>query len=133
MSWLGAAAAALFSGALGAMGLGGGGVLIIFLTLWGGLDQRAAQGVNLLLFLPCAALALFFHARKGLVHWRAALFAAAGGVFGALAGSALSGVLDAGLLRKLFALMLAVMAVREWFCKPSAGENSGGQPPGNPV
>ena len=51
--------AGLLSGALGAMGLGGGGVLVIYLTLAAQMEQTTAQGVNLLLFIPCALLPSF--------------------------------------------------------------------------
>ena len=52
--WLLIAAAGLVSGALGAMGLGGGGILILCLTAFAGMEQVTAQGVNLLLFIPTA-------------------------------------------------------------------------------
>ena len=45
MNYIWLAAAALFSGALGAMGMGGGGVLIIYLTLVEGMAQHTAQDV----------------------------------------------------------------------------------------
>lgn len=113
MSYVWMAIAAVLSGALGSMGLGGGGVLIIYLTLGAGLSQRAAQGVNLLLFIPCAAVALCIYWKKGLIHWKTALLAAAFGLMGAAAGTFLSGVLDAGILRKIFAVMLLVIGVKE--------------------
>ena len=58
MSFLWAAAAGTLSGMIGAMGLGGGGVLIIYLTLFLGMEQGIAQGVNLIFFFPCAVFAL---------------------------------------------------------------------------
>ena len=115
MNWVWVILASLCAGALGAMGMGGGGILIIYLTVWAGIAQQPAQGMNLLLFLPCAALALLSYTKKGLVHWKTALWAALGGLPGALAGALLSNWLDAGLLRKIFGLMLAVMAFREFF------------------
>ena len=54
-------------GLLGGMGMGGGTALIPLLTLIG-VDQAAAQGVNLVSFLPMAALALTVHAKAGLVR-----------------------------------------------------------------
>ena len=47
LSWLFGA----LSGVIGALGMGGGGVLIIFLSAFAGLDQLKAQGINLLFFL----------------------------------------------------------------------------------
>ena len=117
MNYLWMAVAALLSGALGSMGLGGGGVLIIYLTLGAGLGQQAAQGVNLLLFIPCAVVALCFYLKKGLIDWRTALLAAAFGLVGAAAGTFLSGIMDAGILRKIFAVMLLAIGAKELFGK----------------
>ena len=44
--------AAIASGILGAMGMGGGGILMIYLTVFAGLEQSLAQGINLLFFIP---------------------------------------------------------------------------------
>lgn len=123
MSYVWMAVAALLSGILGAMGMGGGGVLIIYLTLWAGMEQRAAQGVNLLLFIPCAVLALIFYCKKGLIQWKTAFLAAGFGLLGGALGSYLSGVIDAGFLRKIFGAMLAVIGLIEIFGKPKKEEN----------
>ena len=117
MEWIWMALAGLISGILGSMGMGGGGVLIIYLTLIAGLDQRAAQGINLILFIPCAVLALFSYVRKGLIDFRTALSAAAAGLVGALGGVFLSGWLDVVWLRRIFGVMLLFIGVRELLAK----------------
>ena len=43
--------AGLFSGILGSMGLGGGGILIIYLSLFTATEQLKAQGINLIFFI----------------------------------------------------------------------------------
>lgn len=117
MEFIWMALAGMAAGILGAMGMGGGGVLIIYLTLIAGLDQRAAQGINLILFIPCAILALISYIRKGLIDKKVALIAAATGLLGALAGVFLSGALDVEWLRKIFGLMLLFIGIRELFAK----------------
>ena len=64
MNLIGAAVAGFLSGVFGAMGLGGGGVLIIYLTGIVNTEQALAQGINLLFFIPCAIVAVFMHAKK---------------------------------------------------------------------
>ena len=54
-------------GVLGGMGMGGGTLLIPLLTAVCGVKQTAAQGVNLLCFLPMSAVALAVHAKSGLL------------------------------------------------------------------
>ena len=56
--------AGLFSGIIGGMGLGGGAVLIIYLTLFTETEQLTAQGINLLFFIPTALLAVIIYAVK---------------------------------------------------------------------
>ena len=57
--------AGLLSGIAGAMGLGGGGVLIIYLTLLADLSQQKAAGINLIFFIPISILAVIIYAFKG--------------------------------------------------------------------
>ena len=55
LTWL----AAFAAGLLASMGVGGGMILIIWLTAVMGMSQIDAQGVNLIYFLPIAALSVF--------------------------------------------------------------------------
>ena len=104
--------AAFCAGGLGAMGLGGGGVLLLWLAL-SGAEQLTAQGINLLFFLPVGAVGLWRRRKNGLVVLSAALPMALGGLLGLGLGTALAGWLPSGLLRKLFGLLIAGVAVRE--------------------
>lgn len=99
----------LAGGVLGGMGMGGGTVLIPLLTLFG-VDQAMAQGVNLVAFLPMAALALSVHARSGLLK-STGLFPliASALVFSAL-GSLLAAHLPPALLERGFGVFLIVLA-----------------------
>ena len=76
-------------------------------------SQAAAGGMNLLFFLPTAAVALFFHWKAGMLHlrllWKPVLF----GLAGALAGSLLSGVVPDEWLRKIFGGLLLVLGGKE--------------------
>lgn len=112
--------ASLLAGALGAMGMGGGGVLIIYLTLVVGMAQHTAQGVNLLLFIPCACFALISYFRKKLIDLRAALPAILCGLLGAAGGSLVSSVLAVDWLRRGFGIFLFLIGLREIFHKPKA-------------
>ena len=110
--WLGSLLPGAAAGALGAMGLGGGGVLLLWLSLLG-MDQLAAQGVNLLFILPVGAVGLWLHRKNGLVDLAAALPVALGGLLGLGMGTALAGWLPGSALRRMFGLLIAGVAVRE--------------------
>lgn len=60
-TWLLPALTGFLTGILSAWGIGGGTLLLLIMTLFLGVDQQTAQGINLLFFLPTAAGALFCH------------------------------------------------------------------------
>ncbi len=109
--------ASLAAGLLGAMGLGGGSLLLLYLTLVRGEEQLVAQGINLLFYIPCAGLALFFHTRNRLVRWRLALGMAAWGMLGVWVGWSLSGFLDTIWLARVLGGLLILTGVKEFFSK----------------
>ena len=61
MSALVAGVAGLVCGVFSGLGIGGGTLLMVWMTAVVSLEQQTAQGINLLYFLPTAACALFFH------------------------------------------------------------------------
>lgn len=61
------ALAGFLTGILSAWGIGGGTLLLLVMTLFLGVDQLTAQGINLLYFLPTAAMALLEHKKNGLL------------------------------------------------------------------
>lgn len=109
MNWLISALAGIFSGIIGAMGMGGGGVLIIYLKLFTDIEQSRAQGINLLFFLPTAVLAVLYYARKKLIVWKIAVPFALMGCVGTAIGCFLCGSFDNGILTKMFGALLLIM------------------------
>ena len=111
--WLIAVLAGAVTGVLSAFGVGGGSLLLIYMTGFAGLAQDLAQGINLVYFLPTAAAALPAHFRNGCVEKKVLLPAiCAGLVCSALAAWAAT-ALDVGLLRKCFGGFLIVIGLRE--------------------
>ena len=100
----------LAGGVLGGMGMGGGTVLIPLLTLFG-VGQAAAQGINLVSFLPMAALALPVHAKSGLLRGEGLVpLILSALVFSAL-GSLLAARLPSAVLERGFGAFLIVLAL----------------------
>ena len=65
---MGALLAGLATGILSGFGVGGGTLLLIYMTTFAGVPQNLAQGINLLYFLPTAAAALPAHLKNGFVE-----------------------------------------------------------------
>lgn len=105
------------TGVLSAFGIGGGSLLLIYLTAFAGIDQHQAQGINLLYFLPAALAALPAHRKNGLLEKRAIVPAVCAGLAASAVAAWISGGLDTGLLRKLFGAFLLVIGLRELFQK----------------
>ena len=64
------ALAGLLSGICASMGLGGGFVLLVYLTLFTQLSQLDAQLTNLVFFLPIAVLSVILHLKNQLIEKR---------------------------------------------------------------
>ena len=115
MSWLIALAAGTVTGILSAFGIGGGSLLLIYLTAFAGMSQHQAQGINLLYFLPAAAASLPAHKKNGLLDRKTILPAILAGLAAAAATALLSNSLDTRLLKKLFGVFLLSIGLRELF------------------
>jgi uncharacterized membrane protein YfcA len=110
--------AAAFCGTLAGMGLGGGSLLILWLTAVQGMDPATARGINLVFFLPAALIATLSRIRKGRLPIKKVMPAVWAGILFATAFSLLSGQLDIELLQKLFGILLLVTGLRELFYRP---------------
>jgi uncharacterized membrane protein YfcA len=117
MQWLWNILAGLGAGALGAMGMGGGGILVIYLTLVLAVPQIAAQGVNLLFFLPCAVISLIINTKRKLVDWKTALKLTLGGLPAAGLGIWVTGMLEAKWLAWIFGGFLILVGGKELLTK----------------
>ena len=105
--------AGIVSGILGAMGFGGGGILILYLTLYKDMPQVVSQGINLLFFIPSATLAVVMHIKNKLIDKKAALVYLAYGLVGVAFGYLLLNRLDDKTLRTIFAVMLIAVGAKE--------------------
>ena len=115
--WLIAALAGAVTGVLSGFGVGGGSLLLIYMTSFAGVPQTLAQGINLLYFLPTAATALPAHFINGYVEKKALLPAIAAGLACSALTAWIATALDVDLLRKCFGGFLILIGLRELFRK----------------
>lgn len=114
MNWVMAAIAGTLSAIIGSMGLGGGGVLLIYFNLFTQKPQTLAQGINLLFFIPSAIVAIIIYIKKGLVNFKLAIIFSLLGLVGALAGSYLACFIESRILSRLFAILLLIMGALQF-------------------
>ena len=105
-------------GFLSGLGVGGGSLLLLWLTLVAGVPQDAARVMNLQFFLPCAIIATAFRWKQSKADWHLTLPAVFAGLLGALLGNFLGPNLDVELLKKAFGILFIVCGLRELLYKP---------------
>lgn len=102
------------SGIISSMGFGGGSILILILTGFLSVPQIKAQGINLLYFIPVAAVSLIFHFKNHTIDKKAAQTAILWGVIGAGAGAFAANYLNDTIpLKKIFAILVLLLGLRE--------------------
>ena len=117
MNWIWLAIASFFAGLLGSMGMGGGGILVIFLALTTQLPQATVQGINLLFFIPIAIFSVIIYQKRKLIKWKVVIPFAIIGVCASILGAYLSNSIDDVWLKRGFGVLLLIMGIRELFSK----------------
>lgn len=102
-------------GFLSGIGVGGGSLLILWVTLVLNMDQAAARLLNLLFFIPSAIIASLFHQKQGRLNIKKILPAVISGCVTAALFSYISKHLDTSVLKKLFGILLLATGLRELF------------------
>ncbi len=109
----------LTAGFLGGMvGLGGGIILIPALVVFLAMDQRMAQGTSIAIMLPPIGLfAVYNYYKAGYVNIKYALVIAVVFMLGGYLGSKLALNIPVSTLKKIFALLLVLIAAKMVFTK----------------
>lgn len=114
-----ALAVGLFAGAVsGALGVGGGGIMVPAMVLLLGLSQATAQGTSLLVILPTALAGVYSHFRHGSIDFSPTWLVGMVGAVSAAAGAFLALHLGGSTLKLLFAIFLAIVGLREILSRP---------------
>ncbi len=108
---------ALLTAALGATGVGGGGLYVIYLRLVREVPQLSAQGINLAFFIVGALSSMAVHLFRRKFRFGLVLLVGGLGAVGSLFGAFLAARLDTALLSKGFGGMLVILGLRTLFGK----------------
>lgn len=109
---------AILLGFLAGLGVGGGSLLMLWLTMAVGMDYSNARIINLLFFLPSAAIATLFHWKQGSVKPGKILPAILWGCAAAALFSVVGNRMDTELIKKFFGGLLILTGLRELFYRP---------------
>lgn len=103
------------TGILSAWGVGGGTLLLLCMTLFLGVDQSTAQGINLLYFLPTAGMGLYWHKKNGLLEKNVLRQTIPLGTVAAIAAAWIATSVDTAIFRKPFGIYLLITGAMTLF------------------
>ncbi len=112
------------SGTVSAMGIGGGGILILYLTIFAGMSQITAQGINLIFFVPTALAAVIIYSIKKQIDYKMVLPLILGGVPASLLTGYLIKFINVDILGKLFGAFVLAFGVWQLFRKEKRQEKA---------
>lgn len=101
------------SGIFSGMGMGGGTVLILLLTIFMNVSQNIAQAINLVFFIPTAITAIVVGIKNKNIRWKESIVIVISGVIGAAISASIGSNMDVQKLRKLFGVFLLIIAEYE--------------------
>ena len=104
----------VLTGIISGLGIGGGSLLVLYLTTVADLSQHQAGGINQLYYIGCAPIALVGHIHNKRVDITTAIWCTLGGIVTAIPVSLLTSHMDSTLLRRLFGILVIYIAIREW-------------------
>ena len=105
-------------GFLAGLGIGGGSLLVLWLSFVVGMDPITVRGINLLFFIPSALIAICFRWKQGSICWKKIIPAMIAGCVSALLFSWLGSLFDIAMLKKLFGIILILTGIKELFYRP---------------
>ena len=111
MDWLIPFLCGMGAAVISAWGVGGGTLLLLVMTLFLGVDQRTAQGINLLFFLPAALSALICYWKNGCLDRPTLRSAIPPAVLLGILGAWAATAMDVELLRRPFGVYLLFSGV----------------------
>ncbi|MFD0762609.1 sulfite exporter TauE/SafE family protein [Lutibacter aestuarii] len=104
----------------GLVGVGGGIIMVPLFVLFLGLTQHNAQGLSLAVMLPPVTFLAVYNYHKaggGSIDWKVALIVSTLFIIGGFIGSKLALQIDQRMLKKIFGVMMLVVAIKLIFSK----------------
>lgn len=101
-------------GVFGGLGMGGGTVLIPLLSIIINVEQKMAQGINLLSFLVMAIISIIIHYKNGFIQTKGLFYLIIGGLVFSVIGAYFAISLSSTTLRFVFGIFLCILAISEF-------------------
>lgn len=105
----------IISGMVSGIGMGGGAILILVLSVFMGIDQHIAQATNLVFFIPTSVSAIIITIKEKLINWKIGIPVAISGIIGAIIGAKISIKMEVQQLKKFFGFFLILISIYETY------------------
>lgn len=103
----------IVSGVVTGLGMGGGTILILLLSLIMNLDQHIAQATNLVFFIPTSIAAILINLKQKNIDLKLGIKISIFGIIGAVIGAIIADKIPSNNLRKYFAIFILIIALHE--------------------
>lgn len=101
------------AGTVTGLGMGGGTVLILLLSVFNNIDQHVAQATNLIFFIPTSIAAIIVNAKQKNINYKLARIIILFGILGAILGAIIAQHIDSYRLKKYFGFFIILIAFHE--------------------
>lgn len=105
----------VIAGIVGGLGMGGGTVLILILSIFNNVEQHIAQGANVVFFIPTAVAAIIVFIKNKNIKFKLGIPILLWGIVGTTIGASISSMLDVYVLRKFFGLFLIFIGLYQTY------------------
>ena len=103
----------IISGIITGLGMGGGSILIILLTVFMGIEQHIAQATNLIFFIPTAIISIIVHFKNQNVEKKIGKSLLLPVIVGSIIGALLTLRIQTQKLKKYFGIFLLAVGILE--------------------
>ena len=105
----------VIAGVVGGLGMGGGTILILLLSMFNNIEQHIAQGTNVVFFIPTAIAAILVFIKNKNIKFKVGVPILIWGMVGTSIGALISSNMDVHVLRKCFGVFLIVIAIYQTY------------------
>lgn len=103
----------IVSGFISGMGMGGGTILILCLSMFMNVEQHIAQATNLVFFIPTSIIAIATNVKQKNIDFKVGIPIVISGVIGAIIGAYYANKTNVKELRKYFGVFVGLIAIWE--------------------
>lgn len=101
------------SGFISGMGMGGGTILILCLSMFMNIEQHIAQATNLVFFIPTSIIAIVTNIKQKNIDFKVGIPIAISGIIGAIIGAFYASKTNVKDLKKYFGVFIGLIVIWE--------------------